>query len=135
MVDTKRIQEMKELGIVERKNEETGLLEYTFKSECKHCGKKVEWCFCTKTLEEAKKILKSKETLCDNCWKEPKTMPEYHLRKICQELAKYGGTLTWDMAVDGYLMEIAEMWGGESLELEDGTEYWQCECPMEFQEK
>ncbi len=135
MVDVKEIKEMKELGVTKRRSE-TGpwKYEYTFKALCKICGGKVEWCFCTQTLENAEKVLAAKKHTCLKCYSKPENMQDYdreRMETITKEAKDDGHPMTWDEAFD----QLMELWGegydgGDLHELEDGTEYVDCECAI-----
>lgn len=131
MVDVKEIREMKELGVTKRKSDVGSWeYEYTFKVACKICGEKVEWCFCAKTIEDVKKVLAAKTHTCNHCYSKPENMRDYDRERVeeIMKVAKADGfPLTWDEAFE----QLQEGWDYDGdHELEDGTEYMDCACPL-----
>lgn len=136
MVDTNEIKELRKLGIVKRKSGEYGQTkyEYSFKPTCADCGKKVDWCMCTETLEEAKKVLDTAKHFCYACSGKPENMSEYSRKRmdeIMEEQKKDGREPDWDFAFEQLTEEWADQ-AGEPFALDDGTEYWECECPIDI---
>ena len=134
MVDVKEIREMKELGVTKRKTEvESWEYEYTFKVPCKVCGEKVEWCFCAETLEDVKKVLAAKMHTCLGCYRKPENMMEHdreRVEEIMKEAQAAGYPLTRNEAFQELQQEWADGYDGDPHELDDGTEYVDCDCPI-----
>lgn len=131
MVDIDEIRELKELGITKRKSEGPGKYEYSFKAPCKLCENAVDYCFCTETLEGAKKVIGSGKFLCETCQKDPDNMSEEtrnRMDNIMQDQKAAGNIPDWDLAFEQLQEEWSYEWG-EPREL-DGTTYWDCECSI-----
>lgn len=138
MVDTKEIKELKKLGIVKRRSDgglgDEKTYEYSFKLTCQDCGKKVDYCMCAETLEKAKKTLQSAKHFCYACSGKSENMSEHtreRMDEIMEEQKNDGRVPDWAEAFEQLTEEWAD-WGGDPYELDDGTEYWECECPIDI---
>lgn len=129
-MNTKGIDEMKKLGIVKRKSDGPEKYEYSFKVACVDCGGKVEWCYCAKSLEDVKKVLNSEQKIyCGQCQFKSKHLSHAMLNRVGEILERDQSGI-WDEAVHQMWEEFADGYEPpEPHELDDGTQFWDCDCP------
>lgn len=125
-MNTKEIDEMKKLGIIKRKSEEKeGEIEYTFKLTCKDCGGKLDGCNCTKTLEDAKKVIASEKRW--YCW-ECACKVENCDKDVNDQIAEMMREFPSTTRQEAYTEIMSEGWDGPESYESDGVEYWDCDC-------
>ena len=121
-------------GTVLRTKEEGTQIVYRFGLWCK-CGKKVQGCFCTYTLEDAKKAIE-KSMWCDDCLSKSKKYIKFvrgskfimgEIQKMVKK--KYVADIT-----DKEIMEYApEIWV-DDVDGYYGDGLYECECPLDEKE-